>query len=51
MDDVVILLAEMAALLFILGIGCIVADYIFPHIRPLQRWLESLPEWDDDEDY
>ena len=27
----------------VLTIGCIVADYIFPHIGPIERFIESLP--------
>ena len=30
------------------GVGCLIADFVFPHIRPLQKWLDSLPEYEDD---
>lgn len=40
-----------AGFLVVLGVGGLIADYVFPHIPPLQRWLDSLPEWDDEEDY
>ncbi len=28
---------------FVLAIGCVIADYIFPHIGPIERFIESLP--------
>lgn len=36
-------LAMLSVFLFILAIGGFVADYIFPHIKPLQRYIDSLP--------
>lgn len=36
--------------LIILGIGGFIADYIFPHIGPLQRYIDSLPMLDDYEE-
>lgn len=36
--------------LIILGIGCFVADYIFPHIGPLEHYIERLPMMDDYEE-
>lgn len=27
----------------VLFIGGIIADYIFPHIRPIERFIRSLP--------
>lgn len=36
-----------AGMLFILGIGGFVADYIFPHIKPLARYIDGLPMMDD----
>ena len=47
-DEAIIWLAVFAAYMGILGIGGIVADYIFPRIPPLCRWIDSLPEKDDD---
>jgi len=48
-EGAVILLGYMAVLMLILGIGGFVADYIFPLIPPLERWINSLPELEDDE--
>ena len=36
-------------LLLLLGV-CLLADYVVPHIKPLEQWIEnSLPDWDEDE--
>ncbi len=47
-DEVIVWLAVFAVYMGVLGIGGIVADYIFPCIPPLRRWIDSLPEKDDD---
>lgn len=49
MSDLVIFLGYMAAILLILGIGGLIADYVFPHIPFIERFIDSLPEWDDEE--
>lgn len=36
--------------LIILGISGIIADYIFPHIKPLNDFIDSLPMMVDDEE-
>lgn len=41
----------LAVFLFVLGIGGLIADYVFPHIGPLERYLESLPMFEDDNDF
>lgn len=48
--ETAILLGFLAALLLVLGIGCAIADYVFPHILPLRRYLDSLPDYEDDEE-
>jgi len=41
-------LCILAVYLFILGLGGLIADYVFPRIRPLEKFVESLPiMWDD----
>lgn len=35
--------------LLILLVGCLIADYVFPHIPFVERLIESLPAFDDDE--
>lgn len=49
LDAAVVFLFYVAAILLTLGIGGLVADYIFPHINPLERFLDSLPMMDDEE--
>lgn len=40
----------LSAFLVVLGIGAFIADYILPHIPFVQRYLDSLPDWDDEEE-
>lgn len=40
----------MAGFLMVLAVVGFVADYILPHIKPLERWIESLPQWEDEDD-
>ena len=49
MDDLAIFLGNTSAILLILGIGGLIADYVFPHIPFIERFIDSLPEWDDEE--
>lgn len=49
MDDLLIFLGYTAAILLILGIGGLIADYVFPHIPFIERFIDTLPEWDDEE--
>lgn len=50
MEDLVLFLIYMTVLNGVLCVGCLVADYIFPHIPFIERYLESLPAWDDEEE-
>lgn len=49
LDAAVVFLLYSAGILLALGVGGLVADYIFPHIKPLERFLDSLPMMDDEE--
>lgn len=40
----------LTGFLLVLAAVGFVADYILPHIKPLERWLESLPQWEDDDE-
>ena len=46
----VIDLMVLAVFLGILGIGALIADYVFPHIPFIQRYLDRLPDYEDDEE-
>ena len=48
--DAVVALAIISGYLLSLGVGCLIADFVFPHIPFIERYLESLPDWDDEED-
>lgn len=50
LDAAVVFLLYVAGILLILGVGGLVADYIFPSIKPLERFLDSLPMMDDEEE-
>ena len=49
MEDLVLFLIYVTVLNGVLCVDCLVADYIFPHIPFIERYLESLPAWDDEE--
>lgn len=49
MEDLVLFLIYTTVLNGMPCMGCLVADYIFPHIPFIERYLESLPAWDDEE--
>lgn len=42
-------LAILTGYLLILFVGCLIADYVFPHIPFIQRFLDSLPDWEDED--
>ena len=50
LDEAVVALAILTGYLLILCVGCLIADYVFPHIPISQRFLDSLPDWDEEED-
>jgi hypothetical protein len=49
MDEIIILAVYLVSLFGLLAVGGFIADYIFPHIPPLQRWIDTLPMLQDDE--
>ena len=49
MSNLVPFLGYTAAILLNLGIGGLIADYVFPHTPFIERFIDSLPEWDDEE--
>ena len=48
--EAVVDLMILAGFLVILGIGTLIADCVFPHIPFIQRYLDSLPDYEDDEE-
>lgn len=48
--EAVVDLMVFAVFLGILGIGALIADYVFPHIPFIQRYLDRLPDYEDDEE-
>lgn len=50
LDEAVVCLMILTGYLGVLCVGCIIADYVFPHIPFIERWLESLPAWEDEDE-
>lgn len=49
-EEIIIFLGILVAILLGLAAGCLISDFVLPHIRPIERYLESLPEQEDDEE-
>lgn len=50
MDDLIVFLIYMTAILAVFTACGIGADYILPHIEPLNRFIDRLPMMADEED-
>lgn len=48
--EAVVDLMILAGFLVVLGIGALIADYVFPHIPFIQRYLDRLRDYEDDEE-
>ena len=48
--EAIVDLMILAGFMVVLGIGVLIADYVFPHIPFIQRYLDSLPDYEDDEE-
>ena len=48
-DEAIASAIILFGLMGVLGIGGLIADYVFPRIGPLNRWLDSLPGYEDDD--
>lgn len=48
--EAIVDLMILAGFLMVLGIGALLADYVFPHIPLIQRYIDSLPDYEDDEE-
>lgn len=48
--EAIVDLMILAGFLMVLGIGALIADYIFPHIPRIKRYIDSLPDYEDDEE-
>ena len=48
--EAIVDLMVLAGFMVVLGIGALIADYVFPNIPFIQRYLDSLPNYEDDED-
>ena len=48
-EDIIIVAVESGALCAVLSVGGLIADYILPRIPFVERFLDTLPEWDDEE--
>lgn len=48
--ELIIVIGFVGAISIALAVCGFVADYIMPHIGPLERYIQSLPLEDDDDD-
>ena len=48
--EAVVDLMVLAGFMIVLGIGALIADYVFPNIPFIQRQLDSLPDYEDGEE-
>ena len=48
--EAVVDLMVLAGFMVVLGIGALIADYVFPHIPFIQRYLDRLPDYEDAEE-
>lgn len=48
--EAVVDLGILAVFLLALSVGGLVADYVFPHIPFIQRYIDSLPDYEDEEE-
>lgn len=49
-EEGVICLGIFGVILLTFAVGGLIADFVLPHIRPIEQYLENLPELDDDEE-
>ena len=49
LGEAVVALGLLSAFLLVLGIGGLIADYVFPHTPFIERFLDSLPDWEDED--
>ena len=50
LDEAVVCLMTLTGYTGVLCVGCLIADYVFPHIPFIERWIESLPAWEDEDE-
>lgn len=48
--EAIVDLMALAGFLTVIGVGALIADYVLPHIPFIQRYLDSLPDYEDDEE-
>ena len=48
-DESMVSLVIISGYLFALSVGCLIADFVFPHIPFIERFLNTLPDWEDED--
>ncbi len=51
LENIIVAAVVIAMLAVVCIIGWVAVMYIFPNIRAIKRWLESLPDCDHIEDF
>ena len=49
-DCLLVFLIYMVPFMLLLGIGGLLADYVFPRIPFLNRWLDSLCDFEEEDE-
>ena len=49
-EEGAVCLLILTGYLLVLCIGCLIADFVLPHIPFIKRFLDSLPEFEDDKE-
>lgn len=50
LGEAVVAMGLLSGFLLVLVVGGLIADYVFPYIPFIQRFLDSLPDWEDEEE-
>lgn len=50
LGEAVVAMGLLSGFLLVLGVGGLIADYVFPHIPFIEKYLDSLPYWEDEEE-
>ena len=49
-ENLLMFLIYLVPFLLLLGVGGVIAEYVLPRIPFISRWLESLPDWEEEDE-
>lgn len=50
-EEAIACMVPVLVYLFLLGVSPLVINYVFPKIPALQKWIDSLPNCEHEEDF